>query len=576
MAQSRKRAKFLFLGLTVGNFREFPELLIEVGLIELPSNFAFFLSMINRWLLCRSSLLLSCLIFAATTAAHAETAKSVTQYGITWTFDKDYPVGQFVTGDWWVIGPVTVVSVTPAPGPAPLDEPVTSAKSMYGAVSLKDDKTYRNGSMVVGAPTKNGTFTKQGYDSRALNFDPSLSISYPYRLPPGQSLISTISSEAYKDGKLETPSIIGMYYPDGNDKATAVLALDTAAVLTCLDKVPPADAFRPAYAGTDKTLYETKDIRWDLLPKLKPVASTPDWEKMARIYQRPWIDHISDWTIQFTAPGQNQAAYGGLVTRMNAYASLMLLLDVPQEQKEKLMIGFLQYGVDLRGLAECGRQWFPDGGHWMGRKWPILFASLMLDKPEIRSFPPVDLTKPVLYGTIMLEPGSEGPTPTTFFSEDLSTYYGKGALGQDVLWRVTFHTHSREPYQEKPYDQWTDDEKFQNNYFWTPADWPAFALSALYLKQKSTWDHDAFFDFNDWFMKPGQTRLNSKNGQPMPTRIGTDKFVREMWDTYRAEAPEQPGGVDNLVWAWADAPAAPDGKPSFVSKGHWIQNPKTP
>jgi hypothetical protein len=520
-------------------------------------------------------LLISCLIFAASAAAQAEMASSITQYGITWTFDKAYPVGQFVTGDWWVIGPVTIVSVTPVPGPAPVDEPVTSAKSLYGAVSLKDDKTYRNGSMVVVGPTKNSNFDKQGYDSRALDFDPSLSITYPYLLSAGQSLISTISSEAYKDGKLATPSIIGTYYPDGNEKATAVLALDTAAVLTCIDQIPPADAFRPASAGTDKTLYETKDIQWDLLPKLQPVASTPDWEKMARIYQRPWIDHIRDWTIQFTAPGQNQAAYGGLVTRMNAYASLMLLLDVPQEQKEKLMIGFLQYGIDLHGLADCGRQWFSDGGHWMGRKWPLLFTSLMLNKPEIRTFPPVDSTKPLLYGPIMLDPGSEGPTPTTFFSEDLATYYGKGALGQNVLWRVNFHTHARQPYQDKPYSQWTDDDKFQNNYFWTPADWPAFALAALYLKQKAAWDHDAFFDFNDWFMIPGQTRLNSKNGQPMPTRIGTDKFILQMWDTYRAGAPEQPGGVDNLVWAWAASPPESNGKPSFASKGHWIQNPKT-
>jgi len=200
----------------------------------------------------------------------------------------------------------------------------------------------------------------------------------------------------------------------------------------------------------------------------------------------------------------------------------------------------------------------------------------MLNKPEIRTFPPVDSTKPVLYGAIMLEPGSEGPTPTTFFSEDLSTYYGKGANGQNGLWRTVFHTHSRQPYQEKPYSQWTADDKFQNHYFWTPADWPAFALSALYMKQKATWDHDAFFDFNDWFMKPGQAKINSETGQPDPARKGTDKFVLEMWDTYRAGAPEQPGGIDNLTWAWADAPPTPAGKPSYATKGHWVRNPKTP
>ncbi len=517
------------------------------------------------------------LLLAGCATTRADTATSVTQYGITWTFDKAYPVGQFVTGDWWVIGPVTVVKVSPEPGPAPASEPATSAKSMYGAVSLKDDKRYRNGSMVVTGPTKDGSFTKQGYDSRALNFDSTLSILFPYQLGVNRSLITTISSESYQNGKLATPSIIGQYYPDGQNKATAILALDTAAVLTCLDKVPPADAFRPAYAGTDKTIYETKDIRWDLLPNLKPVASTPDWDKMARIFQRPWIDHIGDWTIQTTAPGQNQAAYGGLITRMNSFASLMLLLDAPKEKKEKLMIGFLQYGIDLHGLAACGRQWFSDGGHWMGRKWPILFTSLMLDKPEIRMFPRVDVSSHILYGIVKLGPGSAGPVPTTFFSEDLTTYYGKGGRGEEAMWRVNFHTYARAPYQEKPYSEWSEDDKFQNHYFWTPADWPAFALSALYMKEKATWNHDAFFDFNDWFMKPGQTKINSETGLANEiARRGTDKFVLEMWDAYRTGAPEQAGGMDNLMWAWDEAIVQSDGKTVPATTGHWIENPKTP
>ena len=34
--------------------------------------------------------------------------RQVTQYGITWTFDRPVQAGQFVTGDWWVVGPVTV------------------------------------------------------------------------------------------------------------------------------------------------------------------------------------------------------------------------------------------------------------------------------------------------------------------------------------------------------------------------------------------------------------------------------------------------------------------------------------
>src|SRR4051812_40150189 len=37
--------------------------------------------------------------------ARAATASSLTQYGITWTFDKAYTYGSYATGDYWVVGP---------------------------------------------------------------------------------------------------------------------------------------------------------------------------------------------------------------------------------------------------------------------------------------------------------------------------------------------------------------------------------------------------------------------------------------------------------------------------------------
>ena len=37
--------------------------------------------------------------------------ESVSQYGVTWTFDKPARVGRFVDGDWYVVGPVTIGSI---------------------------------------------------------------------------------------------------------------------------------------------------------------------------------------------------------------------------------------------------------------------------------------------------------------------------------------------------------------------------------------------------------------------------------------------------------------------------------
>src|ERR1039457_5340838 len=41
--------------------------------------------------------------------------ESVSEYGITWTFEKPAPVGQFINGDFYVVGPATVAKIDPAP-----------------------------------------------------------------------------------------------------------------------------------------------------------------------------------------------------------------------------------------------------------------------------------------------------------------------------------------------------------------------------------------------------------------------------------------------------------------------------
>jgi len=52
----------------------------------------------------------------ATTLTLNQSSTSVTQYGITWTFDRPYRVGQFINGDWWVVGPVIIKDIDPKTG----------------------------------------------------------------------------------------------------------------------------------------------------------------------------------------------------------------------------------------------------------------------------------------------------------------------------------------------------------------------------------------------------------------------------------------------------------------------------
>jgi hypothetical protein len=139
-----------------------------------------------RFLLILSLLVIS---FNHLIAAKPEKRKEISQYGITWTFDKSVLCGQFITGDWWVLGPVRIVKITPEPGPAPTDANVNIKKDQWGDTSLSNDNRMRNGSMII---LKAGE--EQGYDSRSVGYVASTSIQLPLELQVNRSLISTISN----------------------------------------------------------------------------------------------------------------------------------------------------------------------------------------------------------------------------------------------------------------------------------------------------------------------------------------------------------------------------------------------
>jgi hypothetical protein len=464
---------------------------------------------------------------AMLSVSHAEEAQEVSQYGITWKFDKPHPVGKFVSGDWWVVGPVTVVSVTPAPGPSSEKDKMADAKSRYGAVAMVADDRMRNGSMIVLKPSPN-----QGYDSRLKNYDENLTAKFPCALKRNESLISTISNQ-----NPEVPNLVAdMLW---STEKIATLALKSAAVLTCLDKAPPQDAFRPPYAGNAKPIYQAKNIQWDRLPRLKASGAIPNWEQFERYVQRPWIDHIDNWMFQMTGPSENVPNYGREFTRVAAISSLMSMLDVPKERKEKLVLGLIQIGIDFKGLAETGRQWSGDGGHWSGRKWPILFAGLMLGDKKLQTLTPRD---------------------QTLFAEDQQTYYGKGWFGQTALFQNVFHTTPASPYEEKSPDQWEPDDRKAEGYRITNGvSWPGTALAVLLMKGKSLWGQDVFFDYCDRWMSNKDPYAAKRGSFPRPQQEGksVDGFVDAMWAAYRDKVPAQADSRQNTKWIWEDMKARP-------------------
>ena len=448
---------------------------------------------------------------------------SVTQYGITWKFEKPAPVGQFVTGDYYVVGPVTVASVTPAPAGS--------------------GKAYRNGSM-LNPPTD----LSLGYDGRIRGFDAKLAVAFPAAMKPGDSLVSAISMEKAKQNLiLPNPT-----------KGSEESPLQTAAVLTCLDKPAAPDAFRPSYCDLkkDKTR-RAKDIRWNLLPSVAPVkgAAIHAWVKrenvtggfgddgvpnlawVERMFERPWLDHVYSWFSRELHPTDNLPGYGREIGRAISYGALMLCTDLPKEKKEKLCLRLVQVGIDNWGVATRSKKgraggWPAAGGFGNGRKFPIVLAALLLDDEEMKQ--------------IRKHAGEAS------FGEDEHTEFGPSWTGATVRFAGQYPLSGitdRGPYEHLTPDKWPGEKKTQSEGYrrcCTSTCWIGQALAVRMMKAEKLWDHDAFFVYVDRWVHEDDTKFVEEILRVYPTfghgRGGTtdfDPWIDAMWAKYRT-APGMP------------------------------------
>ena len=279
---------------------------------------------------------------------------SVSQYGITWTFDQPYPVGQFVNGDYFVVAnsDATITGVDPAP-------------SSVGGRFL-------NGTMV------NPVSTSQAYDGGPdSNFDSELVESYPLVLLPNSSVVSTRSR-----------------FPEQAAPDTHFYVQDLA-VLTILSEPPVYDSFRPPHIGEDKPMYRYSDVvdRLHLLGDLSlPQGQTLPlmWSHRGQNYSwarwlaRPWPLHVAGYRKRRTQPENNAPDYHGDISRLLSYSATVLLIRdsdwMDVNDKYELIRNYVQLGIDwyashLRGVSG------PRANYW----FPTAFAGLMLGNTDMKN-----------------------------------------------------------------------------------------------------------------------------------------------------------------------------------------------
>ncbi len=453
------------------------------------------------------------------------TASSVTQDGITWTFSQAVPIGQFVNGDYYVVGPVTIIAINPPP--------TTSSP-------------FENGS-VVNLPTANG---KSGFDSRLNDgtdeswwFDATLRSYPPIALKPGDSLVSSIS--------LATIHSVSEVMRASDMSASPVASVS---VLTVLAAAPSADAFRPSYCDRSQAIYHANALQRNLLPSLAPPnpAGTPTLAQFETLFRRPWIDTNA---FLFDAPADYMPSYGQHVAFADSYAALLLTLNFPADQKVNLTNYFVQYGIDLYGCVQAGYGWPAFGGHRSGRKLPIIFAGILLNNDGMKN---VSATYPNRFGEDMqtLYVNKLPPAGSILQAWQGATviyggHYGVNADGSVVSAGLYG------PYEQLQPSAWgiltPPGEQLGEAYrrCCTSVSWVGEALAMRLMNAESVWNHPAFFDYVDRWMteddtqavaeikaqsgfdysanweRQGQTRYWLQGEFPQYT------FIDDMWKAYR-------------------------------------------
>jgi hypothetical protein len=309
-------------------------------------------------------------------------------------------------------------------------------------------------------------------------------------LRPGDALVSTASLDKIGDRTADT--VPGQYCRG---------PLRTAAVLTCVQEPPAPDAFRPAYVGTWREMFTVAQLRRDRLPRLQPPETVPDAKLYERYLERIWLDHQREWVNRMMHPLENMPDYGREITNIVSDVALLVLLDDPHRTRETLLLRYVQKGIDYYGAVQSDDDlWIGNGGHNSGRKWPILFAGLML--------------------------GHEGMMHVkATFQEDQQTYYGPGYRGQKALWRISLRNANARHEEVSP-ETWNtfgdrqgnDGTKAEGYRKLNGPTWVGQALAARLTGMVECWNHPAFFDYVDrWWQEEHQANA----------------FVQSMWRKYR-------------------------------------------
>jgi hypothetical protein len=242
------------------------------------------------------------------------------------------------------------------------------------------------------------------------------------------------------------------------------------------------------------------------------------------------------------------------------------MLDYSQIQKEKLCIRLIQIGIDMYGCYLDNGSWSANGGHASGRKFPIVFAAMMLNNSEMKSLNLMngssyrfgedgqtyyynDSTLPdfVNKTTFQVDPGPVGGDVVAV--KNVRGWIDKtnGGTGDIALWRISDGIWQVEHEQTDVHD-WPDVDRTHDNYWkhecyrhnCTSQTWMGYALAMRLMGSvtMTVWNHPAFFDYMYRYLFESVTNAQAAYAERYP---GVDNaiwngqgcgFASNMWNVY--------------------------------------------